>query len=112
MFYIVAAQPFTEKVINFTSIYSELVIAMIYFFLPFQEALISQTSKDRFDDFMVFAIYSVFIVQAIAPFYILIRNIRYRVQMWRNLRKVIPEINTEIRTTDLQMNSLYVKDLD
>ena len=112
MFYIVAAQPFTEKIINYTSIYSEFVIAMIYFFLPLQDALISQTSKDGLDDFMVFAIYSVFIVQAIAPFYILIRNIRYKLRMWKNSSKVSAEMNTGPIVTEQNRNSLFIKDMD
>jgi hypothetical protein len=110
MFYLIAAMPFTEWSINYTNIYSELIVSMIYFLLPFQGANISSQAKDNLDTFMVTAVYSVFCMHLISPFYIFMRNAREKV-VARRRSKVLPAVPTEVEPRDGFHMSLSMKSI-
>ena len=88
MFYIFACKPFTEPIINYVNIYSELTLSIVYLLLPLQGGNMSSSSKNSLDLFMVYLIYTIMVVQVIAPFIILFNKLIKKIKDKRH--KVYP----------------------
>lgn len=103
MFYLIAHKPFSELIINYVNIYTEFTIGIILITLPIQNTNVRDDIKNNFDDFYLYAIYSVLVAQVSAPIVIVFKKIWFKIKQFRLKKKVT--FTTEITKIETSQNT-------
>lgn len=93
--------PYSEKIINYANLATELIISFMFILFFIVEMNISPRIDDNVDDLFVTCCYTILIIQTLSPIIILIRNIKRKISESRNKKKVHPETPQAKMTEDI-----------